>query len=80
MPLKGSMSDFDIVLRLAIINDIYTSSKRVLTRIKHFRGVASPEMLEKLNLIYYSKYPKMAINMVVQNFEVGTNGRKVKHT
>lgn len=38
-------------------------------------------MQEKLALIYYSKYPKMAIRLVVQNFEVepvGDNSMRCK--
>lgn len=68
------MSDFEVVLRLAIINDIYSSSKRVVARMKHFHKVASPSMQEKLTLIRYSKYPKMAINVVVMNFEISKEG------
>lgn len=68
------MTDFEIILRLAMINDMHPSSKRVLSRIKHFRGMGSPAMQEKLTLIYYSKYPKMAIRLVVQNYEVNPHG------
>lgn len=74
MSSNDVMTDFDIILRLAIINDIYPSTKRVLTRIKHFRGLGSLAMQEKLTLIYYSNYPKMAINLVVQNYRIEPNG------
>lgn len=73
------LPDWEIMLRIFLINAMYRKSKEIAVRVAKLKKLASPSMASIFAEIRYCDYPKVTINKMLLAYEVEPNGRSDEH-